>query len=411
MSSEQLAIYLDFENLAISADQAFSHIERPLKLGPLLDYGATKGTISIKKAYADWARPDNNRYIRHLIKYGFELKYLPGTSHRGKNGADIQMSIDVLEDMQFYPLDAVVIGSGDTDFLPLIRRVLARGKKVYLTGFDDSVGDIIRDNCSEYQSLDSLLGGFLLPDLDDSGEHEEEFHVWTSSLRKGRDLLIRYIRSKNPDEPVLFSLLKNELLRLQPSFSEESLGFRSFTEFMESFEGDLIEGISTSSLGHPQVLFKRSGDIPLQASCTKDEVLEFITKNLRYPFDMEIRLELSRYLLACFIEKSPVSMTEMINFISKHMARMPRLTIRKFLFALGEGRAFHYAEPMFNQSLQRRPQILNMGINTPEQIEEIYRKRVLEIVRNRFSGIDIDLIEARFSLPQLPKSNGVEFEK
>ncbi|MCL2460520.1 MAG: NYN domain-containing protein [Euryarchaeota archaeon] len=396
MSSEQLAIYLDFENLAISADQAFSHIERPLKLGPLLDYGAAKGTISIKKAYADWARPDNNRYIRHLIKYGFELKYLPGTSHRGKNGADIQISIDVLEDMQFYPLDAVVIGSGDTDFLPLIRRVLARGKKVYLTGFDDSVGDIIRDNCSEYQSLDTLLSGFLLPNLDDNEEHEEGSDVWMSSLRKGRDLLIRYIRSKNPDEPVLYSLLKNELLRLQPSFSEESFGFRSFTEFMESFEGDLIAEISTSSLGHPQVLFKRSGDIPLQSACTKDEVLEFIAKNLRYPFDMEIRLELSRYLLACFIERSPVSMTDMINFISEHMARMPRLTIRKFLFALGEGRAFHYAEPMFHQSLQHRPQILNRGVSTPEQIEEIYRKRILEIARNRFSGSEMDLIEERF---------------
>ena len=397
MNTYQLAIYLDFENLAISADQAFSHIERPLKLGPLLDYGATKGTISIKKAYADWARPDNNRYIRHLIKYGFELKYLPGTSQRGKNGADIQMSIDVLEDMQFYPLDAVMIGSGDTDFLPLIRRVLARGKKVYLTGFDDSVGDIIRDNCSEYQSLDTLLSVYLLPDFDVNEESEEESEVLTSSLRKGRDLLIRYIRSKNPDEAVLFSLLKNELLRLQPSFSEESLGFRSFTEFMESFKGDLIEEISTSPLGHPQVLFKRSGDIPLQSPCTKDEILEFITKNLRYPFDLKIRLELSRNLLSCFLEKSPVSMTDMINFISARMETMPRLTIRKFLFALGEGRAFYYAEPMFNQSLQRRPQVLNKGISTPEQIEELYRKRVLEIIRNRFSGADMDLIEKRFS--------------
>jgi len=397
MNPCQLAIYLDFENLAISADQAFSHIERPLKLGPLLDYGSTKGTISIKKAYADWARPDNNRYTRHLIKYGFELKYLPGTSHRGKNGADIQMSIDILEDMQFYPLDAVMIGSGDTDFLPLIRRVLARGKKVYLIGFDDSVGDIIRDNCSEYQSLDTLLSVFLAPDLDAHDEAEQGSEVLTSSLRKGRDLLIRYIRSKNPDEAVLFSLLKNELLRLQPSFSEESLGFRSFTEFMESFKGDLIEETSTSPLGHPQVLFKRSGDIPLQAPCTKDEILEFITKNLRYPFDLNVRLDLSRNLLSCFLEKSPVSMTDMINTISAHMETMPRLTIRKFLFALGEGRAFHYAEPMFNQSLQRRPQILNKGITTPEQIEEIYRKRVLEIIRNRFSGADMDLIEKRFS--------------
>jgi poly(A) polymerase Pap1 len=60
---------------------------------------------------------------------------------------------------------------------------------------------------------------------------------------------------------------------------------------------------------------------------------------------------------------------------------------------------------MFNQSLQRRPQILNVGISTAEQIEEIYRKRVLEIVRNRFSGIDMDLIEERFSLPQLSKLN------
>ncbi|MCQ1538781.1 NYN domain-containing protein [Methanocalculus taiwanensis] len=139
------AIYLDYENLALSAGQSYPALDSPLSLGPIIDYAASLGDICIRKAYADWSVGECAADVKKLVKYGFEMRHLPQTSARGKNGADMDMALDVLEDMILLPhIGLFIIGSGDTDFIPLIRRLRARGKMVYVMGFDNSVGNVIK---------------------------------------------------------------------------------------------------------------------------------------------------------------------------------------------------------------------------------------------------------------------------
>lgn len=393
-SSMNIAIYLDFENLAISADQAFSHIDRPLELGPILDYALGKGVLCIKRAFADWNKPDCLRYVRNLNKYGFDLRYLPSTSASGKNGADIQMVIDILEDLQFFPIiDAVIIGSGDTDFLPVIKRVLARGKPVYIVGFDDSVGDVIRENCSEYCSLNNLLKEIHASDTDEgdpSTDHDYQDELFT----EGRNLLIRYIRSNHPEEPVLLSKLKLDLLRLDPSFSENNYGFKSFTRFLESYIDDVIESTAASASGHPQVIFRSLDEISNpDKTASLSPIESFILQVLKLQTDRRTRLNLAKNLILCFRENPQVSMKEMVAYLADRSAGVSRITIRKYVFTLGQGRVFHYANKEYQGSLLRRPQALNREITNEEQIEDIYHKRIKEIIRNRYSDVDINTIE------------------
>jgi len=47
--------------------------------------------------------------VVRLGRYGFEMIHLPGTSVQGKNGADLRMTIDILEDMQLFPAKVLKI--------------------------------------------------------------------------------------------------------------------------------------------------------------------------------------------------------------------------------------------------------------------------------------------------------------
>ncbi len=391
--SMNIAIYLDFENLAISADQAFSHIDRPLELGPILDYALSKGVLCIKRAFADWNKPDCFRYVRNLNKYGFDLRYLPSTSSSGKNGSDIQMVIDILEDLQFFPIiDAVVIGSGDTDFLPVIKRVLARGKPVYIVGFDDSVADVIRENCSEYCSLNNLFKEIHASEVDDGDSPADTFNQ-DELFTEGRNLLNRYIRSNHPEEPVLLSRLKLDLLRLDPSFSENNYGFKSFTKFLESYIGDVIERNTVSASGHPQVIFRSLDEITPTDITSLSPIDSFISQTLKLQTDRRVRMQLAKNLLQCLLENPQVSMKDMVTYISDLSPGVSRIAIRKYVFTLGQGRVFHYANREYQGSLLKRPQSLNIEIKSEEQIEDIYHKRISEIIRNRYSDVDLNKID------------------
>lgn len=390
-----LAIYLDFENLAISADQAFSHIDRPLELSPILDIFLSKGVLCIKRAFADWNKPDCQRYVRNLNKFGFDLIYLPNTSSSGKNGADIQMVIDILEDLQFSPIvDAIVIGSGDTDFLPVIKRIIARGKPVYIIGFDDSVGDVIRENCTEYFSLNTILSQIHKPNPDDKEllhdpDYQQELYL------EGRNLLIRYIRSSNPEDPVLLSKLKLDLLRLDSSFTETNYGSKSFTKFVDSYVGDVIKERKESESGHPQVVFKSRDEISQkEENKSISPINSFISKKLKLQIDKKIRLLFAKQLLECFKENPSISMNGMASYIYERSDNVSKGIIQKYVFTLGQGRVFHYSNKEYQGSLYDRPQIINPDIVNPKQIEEIYHERIKELIRNRFSDVDLNSIHA-----------------
>ena len=111
MEEQKVAIYLDFENLAISAETIYPSQDRPLALQPLVDYATTKGAILIKKAYADWSKEIFAQYQTMLMEQGFELIHLPETNLQGKNGSDVRLAVDVMEFVELFPgIDTLLIG-------------------------------------------------------------------------------------------------------------------------------------------------------------------------------------------------------------------------------------------------------------------------------------------------------------
>ncbi len=283
-----VGIYLDFENLVISSKYVYPSRERPLSLGPVVDFAASKGDICVRKAYANWQISQLKQYQKSLTAHGFETIHLPNTSSQGKNGADVKLVVDVMECLeQLKHIDTFVIGSGDTDFIPLLQKIRQRGKKVVVIGFDHSVGPLVKNNCTEFKSLVELLGQ---PEHDSLEETE---NVSDSSDSEdapadthGRKIMIRYIKSSEEDS-ILMGNLKMNLKRIDPSFSEKKLGYSSFKKYVESFQGDLIEKIEYNDGGNPIVYFVKATNIQSEATDNSNEIEKYL-KNLRYHRDFKI---------------------------------------------------------------------------------------------------------------------------
>lgn len=389
MEGPNVAIYLDFENLAISAETVYPSKEKPLDIQPIIDFATSKGNICVRKAYADWSKKLFARYQSMLMEQGFELIHLPETSQQGKNGSDVRLAIDVIEHLAFYPdIDTVMIGSGDTDFIPLIQRVRSRSKTVIVMGFEHSVSRLVKRNSAEFKSLEELLGK---PEEESpSSDLKEEIEI-----SYGRDLLVRYIKSRNDDEPVLMAKLKQHLLRLDPSFSEKELGFSSFKKFLKALKGDLVEKIDMANHTLPIVYLRDSYEDEPKQTDKKDKARHFLTKKLRYQKDAPKRMEMSEILHEGFREQPAMSMNDMFSFLDEKIGGdLPKTEIRKYINTLFTGGAFASNDDETQGPLLARPFQLNETVSNPDKLDQVYIRRISEILQSRYDNLsDQDILE------------------
>ncbi len=73
-----------------------------------------------------------------------------------KANADLELAVDTL--LQSENLDYILIGSGDGDFLRLVRAIQNRGKRVDLLAFANT-------NTKLRQEVDNFFSGFLIPGI------------------------------------------------------------------------------------------------------------------------------------------------------------------------------------------------------------------------------------------------------
>ena len=91
---ERIALFLDYENLAIGAREALG--ASPFDFRPIADALAERGRVVVRRAYADWSRFDEDR--RELTRHHVELIEIPQRMGAiRKNAADIKMAVDAIE--------------------------------------------------------------------------------------------------------------------------------------------------------------------------------------------------------------------------------------------------------------------------------------------------------------------------
>ncbi|MDF1565973.1 MAG: NYN domain-containing protein [Deltaproteobacteria bacterium] len=245
MSTPNLAIFADFENVAIGVrDAKYDKFDVSLVLERLLD----KGKIVVKKAYADWDRYKADR--RPLHEAAFELIEIPHVSYSGKNSADIRMVVDALD--LCYTKEHVqvfVIVSGDSDFSPLVSKLRENDKTVIGVGVKNSSSDLLIENCDEFIYYDELVqkkdGRGRRKKSSGGARKSKKAAARTEKPAEGEGdpqeafaLVIDQVEAllAERDQPPHASMVKQTLKRKRPNFSEGYYGFRTFNDLVEEAE-------------------------------------------------------------------------------------------------------------------------------------------------------------------------------
>ena len=293
----RVAVYIDFDNIVVSRyDQVhgrgqfqrdkvrgFSRGDRPadpelvekvrsatVDVGAVIDFASSFGTLVLTRAYADWSAPVNADYRGQLVSRAVDLVQLFPAAVYAKNGADIRLAVDAVEDMFRLPdLTHVVIVAGDSDYIALAQRCRRLGRYVVGVGVAGSTSRALAAACDELVTYDALPGitpvGAAQPPVqeaaaqpaqeapgetpparssrrtrqpaadaadDTDAEPEDPQEVATRLLERA----LRLGQEKDDADWLHSSAVKSQMRRMDPSFSEKALGYRSFSDFVKSRE-------------------------------------------------------------------------------------------------------------------------------------------------------------------------------
>lgn len=113
---------------------------------------AEKGTINIRRAYGDWKKEAS--WEAKLHPYAIQpIQQFAYT--KGKNAIDMCMAIDAMEMLFMEKVDIFALVTSDSDFTPLVSKLLAKGKQVI--GFGESkTPEPFRKACSLFVFTDDF---------------------------------------------------------------------------------------------------------------------------------------------------------------------------------------------------------------------------------------------------------------
>ncbi|GAB4095353.1 NYN domain-containing protein [Brachybacterium horti] len=313
----RVAVYLDFDNIVMSwydrvhGRHAFSRDRQRIAADPtepeiadrlaratvdfgaIIDHATSFGSLMLTRAYADWSAPINADYRAQLVARAVDLVQLFPAAAYAKNGADIRLAVDAVEDMFRIPaLTHVVIVGGDSDYVPLAQRCRRLGRYVVGLGVAGSTAKSLAAACDQFDSYETLPGVELPAGEEPRRGRKSQASTETSSDAAGtaattgsgtgsasaatteetRDrtaapthvdtaesedspgptaaetaaaesaaasrLLARALQQGERDDAewMHLSMVKTFMRRMDPSFSEKALGYRSFSEFLLDHE-------------------------------------------------------------------------------------------------------------------------------------------------------------------------------
>jgi len=210
----RIAIFVDVENLTqwIKEEGLVSFFKELSSIG----------TVLVRKAYARWTNPNISIHQASLNRLGFELIH---TFHpvSGKNSADIQITVDVMDYASREDIHYIVLATGDSDFSPLFRRLREKGKNVFGVGPRSALSESVKSSCSRFFTTETST-------KDES--EKEATHI--SAYDDAIDLLESTL--KTFEAPANCSSIKSRMLIIDSAFDEKILGFKNFTDFLHSVE-------------------------------------------------------------------------------------------------------------------------------------------------------------------------------
>ncbi len=231
-SGDQVAVFIDLENLALGAGEDLPGEADPIPYKALERLCRDYGSTSIRRAYADWSRPEFGRYQHSLAQNGITLIQVTRFGAQQKNATDILMAVDAMEVLITHPdVGTFLLVAGDGDYSPLVLRLREFGKWVVGVGTKASASSRLVAVCSEYKYWGTIVAA-VNPRV--RAEVGANFNI-----EDARRLVVEAME-ETPGDSATGSWLKSKMLALDPSFDERNYGASSFRVLLSRMP-DLVQ--------------------------------------------------------------------------------------------------------------------------------------------------------------------------
>lgn len=143
MGQKRIALLIDCDNVSHNAIEG------------VLEELAKYGMVNVRHAHGDWNNPGLSGWIEKLhpnaIRPMQQFAYT-----KGKNATDSAMIIDAMDLLYSKNVDAFALMTSDSDFTPLVLRILESGLPVYGFGERKTPRPFV-DACSPFIYTENLL--------------------------------------------------------------------------------------------------------------------------------------------------------------------------------------------------------------------------------------------------------------
>lgn len=225
-SESKIALLIDADNAPAS------------KIEAIVSEIAKYGVANIRKAYGNWKSANLKAWEECLHEYAIRpVQQFDYT--KGKNATDAAMIIDAMDLLYTQKLDAFAIVSSDSDFTPLVMRILTNGLKVY--GFGEKKTPLpFVYACSTFLYLETI-------DQSITSDDDEQKSA-TSARKPGKELkqdtklmnLLRSTVTSTLDDDGWASLaIIGGHIKNQASFDSRNYGYANLSGLFEAI--DLFE--------------------------------------------------------------------------------------------------------------------------------------------------------------------------
>lgn len=207
---------------------------------------SNEGTITYKRIYGDWTRPDLGTWKKILLEHSITpIQQYSYTS--GKNSTDSAMIIDAMDILYAGKVDGFCIVSSDSDFTRLAARLRESGEYVIGMGEKKTPKPFIAA-CDKFRYLDLLTDSEPASrsrkrrndrkkqaEPETASEQETAAHEETEIgvIRETIATIITEISDDDDWAPL--SHIGNILLKRYPDFDVRNYGYLKLIELLKSF--------------------------------------------------------------------------------------------------------------------------------------------------------------------------------
>ncbi len=158
---QRIAVFLDVQNLYHSAKNLYN---ARVDFSKVVETAVSKRNLIRSFAYVIKTKTGEEKsFFEALINLGIEIRVKDLQEFHGglkKGDWDVGIAVDAIR--MSPTLDAIVLVTGDGDFVPLVDYLKNRGKRVEVIGFERSASLKLKEAADEFINLEENSRRFLL---------------------------------------------------------------------------------------------------------------------------------------------------------------------------------------------------------------------------------------------------------